>query len=228
MTKELIIVVGGDSISAVTGTWVYQSISVTSRGDGGLPGSQKAMTYRKSDGSILLLNMAITGTRLNTNGFPDLVPLAPGYIDPVVATKTVTGGSTTRRYIFVNAIGSNDSATDGLGSVANYAAAVASSCTDRKTAGFDLCAMATLLPRNDGPLTEPNRTGYNALLTDSSWRGSHGIDYVLDLASETTMGNPATCSNATYYQDGIHPTTAGHALLAPIAASLWTTVLATF
>jgi lysophospholipase L1-like esterase len=202
---------------------------VISVSDGGVPNAQVASGYRKSDGSILMLNMAITGTHLNTGGFPDLVPLAPGYIDPVVAHKAeIPSGVATRRYLFVNAMGSNDSALGGASTPADYATQNAAASVARKTAGFDLCAMTTLLPRNDGPMTEPNRTAYNSLLTDASWRASNNIDYVVDLASEATMGNPATCANTTYYIDGIHPTSTGHALLASIAASVWSTILATF
>jgi hypothetical protein len=229
MTKQLIVVFGGDSLSSNDNSWTYQSIGVAGNGQDGSQVMQSTQCYRKSDGSILVMNMAVAGTRLNsTNGFPDLVPLAPSYIDPIVAHKVIVGSSSIRKYAFVNSMGTNDGATGGLGSVSAYAAANASATVDRKTAGFDFTVMGTLLPSNGGVLSEPNRTAYNSLLTDSGWRASHGIDYVVDLASETTMGNPATCSNTTYYVDGTHPTTAGYALLAPIAAGVWSTILASF
>lgn len=227
--SRLVVVIGGDSLAGQSGSWAFQSIGVTSVGNDNAAVAQAASSYRKSDGTILMLNLGVAGTHLNTNGFPDLVPLATIYIDTVVAHKAeAPAGLTTRKYLFVNTIGSNDGAIGGLASVSAYATATAAATVARKTAGFDFCAMATLPPRNDGVMTETNRTAYNAFLTDSSWRASNGIDYLIDLAGETTMGNPSTCSNATYYSDGLHPTTAGHALLSPIAASVWTTVLGTF
>ena len=88
-----------------------------------------------------------------------------------------------------------------------------------KTAGYAVAGMCTLTPRNDGVMTEPNRTTYNSTLTGAGWAAANGIDYIIDLASQATMGNPATCSNTTYYQDGVHPTEVGYALLAPIYLS---------
>lgn len=161
-------------------------------------------------------NMAISGTRLNTNGFPDLVPLAPGYIDPVYAVKSGKGfgGSSpvqTRRFIFLDAIGSNDGAIGGYATVADYVAADAACCAARKTAGADAVIRTTLLPRNDGLMTEPNRLAFNALVPTITT-----YDAIADLASQVTMGNPLTCSNTTYYVDGIHPTSLGYSLIAPI------------
>jgi lysophospholipase L1-like esterase len=224
MTHKLVLVFGGDSISGGVGSWAFQSIGVTSVGDDGQPAVQAASGYQKADASILMLNMAIGGAQL-----ANLSSIGPTYIDPVVVHKADTpAGLIPRKYLFVNAMGSNDSAIDGFATVADYAAANAAAAVARKTAGFDICAMTTLLPRNDGPLTESHRNEYNALITNSSWRATNGIDYAVDLASEATMGNPATCANTTYYIDGIHPTSTGQALLAPIAASVWAAVLGTF
>jgi hypothetical protein len=232
MTKQLVIVFAGDSIAAVDDSWTYQSIGATGNGGSGNQLMESLACYRKSDGSILVMNMAVAGSGLSVRGFPDLVQLAPGYIDPIVANKTIVGAPSdyVRKYLFVNAIGSNDGGIDGLGSVANYAAANAAAAVARKTAGFDLCAMTTLLPRLDtATMVESNRLAYNTLLRDSSWRASNGIDFLVDIASEATMGDPANVSNTTYYGDGMtHPTTFGYSLIAVVAASEWTTILASF
>lgn len=57
---------------------------------------------------------------------------------------------------------------------------------------------------------------------DNTWlraNWSSFADGIADYAAETTMGLQATASNATYYGDTIHPTSAEHTLLAPICAS---------
>jgi lysophospholipase L1-like esterase len=225
MTKLLCIVINGDSIASSVHTWAYQALGLTGRTDINYVGNY-SQTYFATN--IIMKNGALGGTRLNTNP-GDLVMWAPTLVDPIVANKTLIGsGGATRKYLYVNAIGSNDAWMGGLGSYSAFADAVAASCTDRKIAGFDYVAMATGLPRNDTLTNETPRAGYNGLLRDSSWRAARGIDFLLDLASDTTMDNISTCADTTYYADGVHPTTAGAALLAPIAASLFSTVLASF
>lgn len=205
----------GDSIGSIAGCYFFQAYGWTSTGDDTMPDFEAMQTYY--NGSIIARNLGISGSHLNAGNPTDLVSIAPAYIDSIIpAGYAVPPFDSVRKYIFATAIGSNDGALGGLGSTDLYAAAVASCCRDRKTAGYDRVLMATLLPRSDNVVSEPNRTAYNARLTDASWRGTHGIDGVIDLASEPTMGNRANCSNTTYYVDGIHPTFAGYTLLAPI------------
>jgi hypothetical protein len=61
-----------------------------------------------------------------------------------------------------------------------------------------------------------NRLAFNSLITVAGWAAANGIDAIIDLAAQTIMGNPANCSNMTFYVDGVHPTVAGATLLAPI------------
>ena len=237
MTTITIIVCGGDSLTATAIDYPYQAYGFTSVGDGGLPDVQAACVYR--NGNILMKNMGITGTRLNTNGYPDLVPLAPVYIDPIVANKTTisTSGTTVaplRKYIFSCFIGSNDGALGNFATADLYAAAVASACVARKTAGYDFAIVGTLLPRSDGIMTEPNRLLYNSTIKGVGWAAGHGIDGIFDMASDAIMGDPANLPlnnggvTTWYSADNVHPTQAGQARLAPIWLATVNAIIATF
>ena len=88
--------------------------------------------------------------------------------------------------------------------------------------------IGTILPEfGESGGTTTQRLAYNALVLASGYT-------VADYASQTTMGNIANTSNATYYVQsgpgsgglqGVHPTTAGYALLEPIAAAALNSVL---
>jgi hypothetical protein len=217
------LVASGDSICAQSFGYFYQALGITrftvTDDDAISIPITASLTFYSAAASVPIItrNMAIPGTRLNTNGFPDLVPLAPLYIDPVIpAFYTSPPFDSSRKYIFTTAIGSNDGALGGYSTAAQYAGAVAQCCVARKQAGYALAAMSTLLPRNDGVMTEPNRTAFNSTITGAGWAAANGIDYIIDLASQTIMGNPANCSNTAYYSDGVHPTALGASLPAPI------------
>lgn len=214
----------GDSISASASTWPYQYLGVASKGDAGVPAAQAGATY--ISGNVIAKNMAVAGTRLNTMGYPDVVPLALVDVDPIVAVKSLSprgsGASVapSRRYVFSCAIGSNDAATGGLGSPEAYADAVGACAALRRAAGFDLLVLATLLPRGS-ILTEPNRLAYNARIKNAAFRATYGIDGIFDFASDPIMGDPASLTDPTYYdEDEVHPTAAGQALLVPYVASV--------
>ena len=236
MSNLICWVASGDSITGPANSWPYQYLNVSSIGDASFPDLQAACTYYGTN--IIMRDMAIDGSHLGTIGgvYPDLVQLAPVYIDPIVTTKSVAsqGGGTAprkRKYFFTCSIGSNDEATGGFATPALYAAAVASCCVARKNVGYDLCAMSTLLPRGDNTMTEPNRLAYNSTLTGANWTTTNGIDYIIDFARQTFMGNPANLpvngGGTTYFQsDNIHPTTFGQSLLVPIFAAVMTSVLA--
>jgi lysophospholipase L1-like esterase len=203
----------GDSIAGAAGRWPYQYLGLASKSDTGDIKTMNQAVYNKS--GLRFCNMAVSGSTLGSTGPNDVLNIVTTYVDPVVARKSIPG-LTARKYLFTCAIGTNDGCLGGLGSVAAYASAVASMAQSRRTAGYDLIGLCTILPRTDaaGPMIDSNRVAYNTLLTDSSWRSSNGIDYVIDLAGETTMGNIANTTNATYYNsDNIHPTDAGSALL---------------
>jgi len=70
-------------------------------------------------------------------------------------------------------------------------------------------AVCTMLPRSG--VNETTRRNYNALLIGgAAIYGYQIIRFDLD----SIMGRGGADSNQTYYSDGTHPTTAGHAILA--------------
>ncbi len=77
--------------------------------------------------------------------------------------------------------------------------------------------VATILPATGHNSTmQGYRTSINASLR-ANW--ATFADGLCDFAGDATMGPQAAASNAALYQDGLHPTRAGHALLAPIATA---------
>jgi hypothetical protein len=205
----------GDSIAGIQNSYFYQAFGFASTGDAGVVLMQSSAIYYYGK-DLIARNMAITGTRLG-GASPNLNALAPGSIDTIIPTSRLYPPlDRVRKYIFTTAIGSNDGALGGFATPALYAAAVAACCQARKAAGYDLVGMCTLLPRNDGVMTEPNRTTYDSTLTGVGWAAANQIDFICDLASDSIMGDPANCSNTMWYVDGVHPTTAGYARLAPI------------
>jgi lysophospholipase L1-like esterase len=68
-----------------------------------------------------------------------------------------------------------------------------------------------MLPRNFADPFEANREAYNALLSSNA--STYGYQEV-PLGTDTLMGQTGQWSNTTYYQDGVHPTAVGQALLA--------------
>jgi hypothetical protein len=231
----LVWVASGDSLTGCVSvgiSWVYQYLGVTSLCD---CSSVTTELVNYTSGNITAQNLAVSGTRLS-----DVISIASTYFDPVPANKVTSsfGGPApvrARKYLFSCSIGSNDGAIGsfGSGNAPQYAAAVAAMCAARKTAGFDLAMMTTLLPRGDGVMTEPNRLAYNSTLTGVGWAASNGIDYIVDFASDSIMGNPANLpvnngGVTTYFNsDNIHPTTVGHARLVPILTPVMNTILAT-
>lgn len=71
--------------------------------------------------------------------------------------------------------------------------------------------VGTMLPRQG--LFETDRTTLNSSIRSNA----AGMGYkVADFAADATMGPAGAENNATYYQDQIHPTAAGHVILANI------------
>lgn len=78
----------------------------------------------------------------------------------------------------------------------------------------DDMVVPTMLPRTG--VSEVTRGDYNALLVSGA--SSYGYRLArFDL--DPTMGVAGADLNTTYYSDGTHPTTAGHAILAPIVTA---------
>lgn len=230
MTTTIILGISGDSIphqyDGGAHSFVYQFMNGTpGAGDDGI--SMPAMDFRiLRNGNVICKNLSFPGASRISSGSPskfNSTYTAQTYLDPVATTRTITNArpsSPTRKYVYFDQIGTNDNALiNGSGTVAAFADAMAQKNNDRKTAGWGIGILCTLLPRNDGILTEPNRLAYNAFLTDPAWRAARSIDAVCDFAADATMGNPANCGNLTWFQDGVHPTTAGHARLVPIMAA---------
>lgn len=74
-------------------------------------------------------------------------------------------------------------------------------------------AVCTILPESavNGVATETERNIVNPLIVANT----AGADFIIDRASDATMGSYANTSNATYYADLIHPTAAGNNILGP-------------
>lgn len=210
MSTALIIIHTGDSIAASGNHWPFQALGAIQVGDSGVPVVQTAATYYYG-GRIIMRNAAIAGTRIDgTNG---VGTMRPAYVDPVYALKTLSRpGMRPRKYLYINAIGTNDGAIGGYASVALYAAAVAADIASAKTLGADYGWIVSLLPRADGGamLTEPNRLAYNALVNDPTWRAAHGVDDCIDVASAAHAGPQFLPANSGgdltwYLADNIHP-----------------------
>lgn len=162
--------------------------------------------------------MAISGTRLNTNGFPDLVPLAPVYINPVPSSSPFKG----LKMIFTNGIGANDLfvGSFGDGHADQYAASVAALNVSVKTALLAAGASKVVtgicmgLPQNTA-LVQANWTQFNSTMNAAGWAAANGVDYIIQLGTGSVMGLWATAADTTKYSDGLHPTFLGHSLLAP-------------
>lgn len=215
----LIMVVNGDSITGCGAKWPFQYIGIANRGDcsqtNGASYADLIQYPTYVAGDIRLKVIATGGAHL----VPQMNGAAATFADPVPSVKSIKGSSSSgsvprsRKWLYVIAAGSNDTCINGYGTVAEYASTVGAHIQARKSAGFDLAAICSVLPRNDADGNETNRAAYNALVGNSSWRASYGINYLIDMAAEPTMGLFATCSDTTYYSDGVHPTDVGVGLL---------------
>ncbi|MDJ1494144.1 SGNH/GDSL hydrolase family protein [Cytophagaceae bacterium DM2B3-1] len=86
-------------------------------------------------------------------------------------------------------------------------------CQTAKAKGFKVVA-CTVLPRSDGGGSfETNRQTVNTNIRTNWATFSDGL---ADFGADTTIGVVGADSNTTYYQDGVHPTQAGHNILASI------------
>jgi len=82
----------------------------------------------------------------------------------------------------------------------------------RNAAGWaysDIC-VCTMLPRQSA--NESARTAYNSDIRTNAIKGY----VVADVGADATIGVFSAPTNTTYYSDTIHPTDAGHAIVASI------------
>jgi lysophospholipase L1-like esterase len=153
---------------------------------------------------VNLINGAISGDSIASQQTSVFGPILLPFYSPSRA-----------RNVFFQAAGTNNMAAlsqDGPTTLAlSYALMDAA-----KAAGFRVVGY-TILPRigtGHDAAFETARQYYNThMLAEYAARG---YSAVADCGAIALLQNPA---NATYYSDGIHPTVAGHALMAPVVAA---------
>jgi hypothetical protein len=217
------LVTAGNSRQGCGGDVPFVALGNPSTGDCGVPATQAVQTYysRATSVPILWRNMGISGTRLNSsNGYPDLVPLAPRYINPIPLASPFVGLD----MLFVNGIGINDLLVGsfGNGHADLYAAACAALNVSVKTAmlanGARSChtALETCPPSSSNGLVESNWEQFNGTLTTPGWAGANGVDFIIDLNSQPIVGAWNSLANPELSNDGLHYLPFAVSLLAPI------------
>lgn len=116
--------------------------------------------------------------------------------------------------------GTNDLSPGGA-NVATVLAAHYAYCDTARADGFKVF-IGTMLPRTVGAFGtaasfEADRQTWN---TDVIANGPSHADGVINFAAISGMGANGDSANTTYYQDGVHPTAAGMALMATAATSV--------
>ena len=128
---------------------------------------------------------------------------APLWVDPYASTATA------RLIIFAG--------TNGLDAPGATGASVFNDFLNyfnaRLAAGWaaNKIIVVESLPRTPVSGNETNRLAYNALLSSNAPTYRY---QEVPLGTDTLMGQTGQWSNTTYYQDGVHPTAVGQALLA--------------
>jgi hypothetical protein len=252
MTKKLFWIVAGDSITSTATPvkcWPFHYLGLTPTYDNttcfGVDGIfwQSCRVYRT--GNVILKNMAITGSTLADQIDISFYAFKDTLVDPTYAVKTITPAGAPapsgRVFLVTDSLGSNEkgklSGSGGGGmpvsaTTADYVAIVASMAAERKARGCDLVGLSTLLPRDTAWMTEVDRLAYNSAITAPGWAAAHNVDFIMDFAGDAIMGNPANLpmnngGDTTWYQaDSTHPTDAGQARLATVAATYLDPIIA--
>lgn len=87
-------------------------------------------------------------------------------------------------------------------------------CAMAKFAGFDKIATYTIMPRSNSG-TPVNFESYRQ--TFNSYVRSSGFLFdLIDIAADPNLGDPGAELNTTYFNDLVHPTVVGQALIASI------------
>jgi hypothetical protein len=173
--------------------WVAEGDSITAAGGGGYAATAEAAAVPDV---VNFTIQAVGGSGINS------------VIARAAATDAllVTGGSN----ILSVLIGANGISGSFLTDLAGYLDA-------RRAAGWHVI-LCTVLPTTIAGFNTTRAT-VNAELRFWTVSGSGGAvfgkhaDRICDFAADPTMGTDAAASNTTYYVDGVHPTTAGHAIL---------------
>ncbi len=208
-----VVVVEGDSIG-----WAPPPEAGDGTGTNGY-----AYQYIPNAAPIMLLsNIAIPGSRLNTNGPNNVGDTYPGDLTFRVNTWTnlrLPLNKAAKQYVFFNGIGAND--TGYMNDAAAYALAISAYCASQKAAGWDKIVIQTILSRTDSLQDDPWRNAYNAIITAPGWAAANGIDGVVNFAADPIMGvNSAPDVYPAYFLDQVHPNTAGHTRLEPYFRSI--------
>ena len=216
------LIIAGDSRRGCFGNLTSLALGNPSQGDCGSPLTQSQALYYSNAASVPLMwrNMAISGTRLNTNGFPDLVPLAQLLINPLAGISPFKG----LKLAVINGIGINDLCVGsrGNGHADLYAGDCAAENVVIKNALLALgapkvaTALCTVPPSNSNGLVQANWTQFNSTVTGVGWAAANGVDVIIDLNSQAQMGQWSAPADTTLYTDGLHYTALGTSLFVPI------------
>lgn len=93
-------------------------------------------------------------------------------------------------------------------------------CAARRAAGFKVVVL-TLLPRRDRQDFNAARVTYNTALREH-W--SSFADGLADVAADPRMGGDGADLDPLYFSDGLHPTSAGYAVMAEAVAPVLETI----
>lgn len=148
--------------------------------------------------------MATSGNRIT-----DCIARAPTYIDPLYNGSLESGGN-----MLTFLCGTNDLMFDSI-STEDLQTIYQEYCVARQAVGWNLVS-ATMLPRTvlggQNENFESQRQAFNAWLRLNYSNFSNAL---ADIGGDPTIGVAGANTNLAYYQDGIHPTLAGHAIIAP-------------
>jgi lysophospholipase L1-like esterase len=194
-TPKLVLVAHGDSI-----TYGYNLVPHDALAYPNQLAADKTATLQPTT-SVNLGDINAGFVSVGSSGFT-LTQNAPTVVDPYVST---TGA---RLIIFA---GTNDETS--LAPASTIFSYFLTYLNARLAAGWlaKNIIVVEMLPRNFADPFEANREAYNALLSSNA--STYGYQEV-PLGTDTLMGQAGQWSNTTYYQDGVHPTAVGQALLA--------------
>lgn len=194
----------------------------TPEGSSAAHGGYTYLSWPNQSPKRFLDNIAISGTDFWSNAANDLWDRTTNYTNTRLPLNKY-GKKYILYFTFANqVVGGFHSGS--VPTAATYAAGIATYASAQKTAGWDKIVTATALSRTDGALAGGNdtlRNAYNAIIRDPSWSGlvANGgpIDAVVDFAADSIMGvDQAPTVNSSYFADGVHPSSTGHARLEAI------------